>query len=677
MKKLTWFVLLLATAMILWPNRDSQAAGLGTKLKGKILLQVEAKGEAWYVNPDNEQRYYLGRPADAFKVMRDLGLGISNADFNSFNGYAPKRLAGKILIKVQDSGKAYYVNPTDSKLYYLGQPSDAFNVMRQLGLGISNNDLATIADAADGPAVSVSAKTNTSTSNAAKTTTAGALTKIVDLTNFTLNFNINGLEGIKFNADKSAFVISVDEGTIGTNSKLTDYVFYGKLYKTNTHADMFAPLITDDGKTIFYDKKTADGFFVYKNDKALNTKAGASAIIDSGANYNFNAKTGNICFPIENSSGGTYYYFNNKEFGPYDGLGDDNVKNTGCVISSDGQHFQFMYDTYNQTNDTAQEYLNIDGRVIGPYDVIYDYTFNSKNDYAFIAGSNGQYSLYLNNEKVKDLDQTNQEIYFGDLQFLLDNETVAFTEGVGSLGDDTSYFQVTIGNDTSEKIYGGYNRGVAFSPDNKHSAYVITNLSNAPHANSGDSGYYVVVDGKKSSLFQSLDSFTRLNGNLQFTNDNKFYYLGDGCLYINNQKTKYCGSYQLDTVQADDNVYSYIYNDKYVVFNNKQYGPYGASSLATAIISPDGRNILIQGDLYLDEELSKNIGVCDPKSTVFTPDSNSVVCLSGKTVKKNGTVIYTAPNEANVKLYLSEDGTTIWQFVIRNNALYYQKIPIN
>jgi len=50
------------------------------KMKGKILLQVEGNGEAWYVSPVNGERYYLGRPADAFLLMRNLGLGISNQD---------------------------------------------------------------------------------------------------------------------------------------------------------------------------------------------------------------------------------------------------------------------------------------------------------------------------------------------------------------------------------------------------------------------------------------------------------------------------------------------------------------------------------------------------------------------------------------------------------------------
>lgn len=113
---------------------------LKNRLKGKILLKVEDKGKAYYVNPQNETIHYLGRPTDAFRVMREQGLGISEKNFNSFNGYASSNLAGRILLRVEAKGEAYYVDPSNFKLHYLGRPTDAFNVMRNLGLGISNSD---------------------------------------------------------------------------------------------------------------------------------------------------------------------------------------------------------------------------------------------------------------------------------------------------------------------------------------------------------------------------------------------------------------------------------------------------------------------------------------------------------------------------------------------------------
>jgi hypothetical protein len=118
----------------------SAAPDLAQKLSGRILLQVQSHGEAWYVNPANLKRYYLGRPDDAFAIMQKLGLGARHEIITGYNIY-PANLLGKILIDVDDLGKAYYINPADKRSYYLGRPADAFNVMRNFGLGITDDNL--------------------------------------------------------------------------------------------------------------------------------------------------------------------------------------------------------------------------------------------------------------------------------------------------------------------------------------------------------------------------------------------------------------------------------------------------------------------------------------------------------------------------------------------------------
>jgi hypothetical protein len=84
----------------------------------------------------------MGRPADAFNLMREFGLGIKHAELLGYiNTDFPARLSGKIVLDVEANGEAYYIYPEDLKGYYLGRPADAFNIMRELGLGITNNDL--------------------------------------------------------------------------------------------------------------------------------------------------------------------------------------------------------------------------------------------------------------------------------------------------------------------------------------------------------------------------------------------------------------------------------------------------------------------------------------------------------------------------------------------------------
>lgn len=136
MKKIIFAItfLLLAAAPVL-------AANPAGRLSGYILLQVEAKGQAWYVYPETGQRYFLGRPADAFNIMKRLALGAKH-DFIANTDVFPARLSGLILLDVEQNGQAYYIYPKDNKKYYLGRPDDAFNIMRRLGLGITDADLA-------------------------------------------------------------------------------------------------------------------------------------------------------------------------------------------------------------------------------------------------------------------------------------------------------------------------------------------------------------------------------------------------------------------------------------------------------------------------------------------------------------------------------------------------------
>lgn len=139
-KKLNIFLLLvIITVFFILPTFTLSKHYAG-ELNGKILLQVEENGEAWYVYPNDGQRYFLGRPSDAFSIMKSLSLGAKH-DFIANTEIFPSRLAGMILLDVEENGEAYYINPENLTKHFLNRPSDAFSLMREMGLGIENSDL--------------------------------------------------------------------------------------------------------------------------------------------------------------------------------------------------------------------------------------------------------------------------------------------------------------------------------------------------------------------------------------------------------------------------------------------------------------------------------------------------------------------------------------------------------
>lgn len=119
-------------------------SNLSSRLSGRILLDVDNRGEAWYVYPGDFHRYYLGTPDDAYTLMKNLSLGVSNENFSKIASSTSDRFKGMILLKPEDAGRAYYVNPLDKSLNYMASSSDVLAVMRQFALGITNSDLKTI-----------------------------------------------------------------------------------------------------------------------------------------------------------------------------------------------------------------------------------------------------------------------------------------------------------------------------------------------------------------------------------------------------------------------------------------------------------------------------------------------------------------------------------------------------
>ena len=122
------------------------AETIADRVAGHILLQVEDHGESWYVNPNDGFRYYMKDGPTAYQMMREFGLGISEEDFSVIetDEALNERLRGLIVLRVNLHGEAYYIHPDDGSIHYLQNGEAAYSIMRYLSLGITNSDLAFI-----------------------------------------------------------------------------------------------------------------------------------------------------------------------------------------------------------------------------------------------------------------------------------------------------------------------------------------------------------------------------------------------------------------------------------------------------------------------------------------------------------------------------------------------------
>jgi hypothetical protein len=120
---------------------------LSKRLSGQILLQVEKNGEAWYVNPKDNKRYYMANGNEAYRIMQYLGIGITNKNLEKIknNKVIAKKSSGKIFLQIESKGEAYYID-FNGNVHYLKNGTTAYEVMKNLGLGITNNDLNKIAE---------------------------------------------------------------------------------------------------------------------------------------------------------------------------------------------------------------------------------------------------------------------------------------------------------------------------------------------------------------------------------------------------------------------------------------------------------------------------------------------------------------------------------------------------
>lgn len=134
------------------PKTTTQAKPVLESIKGRIVLQVEKNGEAYYASPKTNKVYYLKDGNSAYQTMKETGAGINEADFinlmssNTKGQELRKRFAGQIVLRVKAKGEAYYINPSNLSVTYMPDGNAAYQIMREQGLGITDENLAKVID---------------------------------------------------------------------------------------------------------------------------------------------------------------------------------------------------------------------------------------------------------------------------------------------------------------------------------------------------------------------------------------------------------------------------------------------------------------------------------------------------------------------------------------------------
>jgi len=199
------FSLLILILSFFFVN-NTLASSLSYKMRGSFLIQVDNKGQAWYVDTDNGLKYKLDKNNISWNKLTKVALGISKKDLDKIpiavnkdlinldsdsdglddlleqaigtnyllsdsdndsyndsleilNHYNPlnasrlpiekkmsQRLSGKILLAVEGDGQVWYVNPADGLRYYIPDYNTLFKMISFFGRGIKSESLNQIAD---------------------------------------------------------------------------------------------------------------------------------------------------------------------------------------------------------------------------------------------------------------------------------------------------------------------------------------------------------------------------------------------------------------------------------------------------------------------------------------------------------------------------------------------------
>ena len=121
---------------------------IANSVKGKILLQVEQHGEAWYVYPETCRRIYMADGDAAYQIMRFLGLGITDADLSGI------AIGPEVVVDVEETDEEEVIEELEEETNtsaYASIEERTFNLVNEHRVSLGRSELPwsnTIADIA-------------------------------------------------------------------------------------------------------------------------------------------------------------------------------------------------------------------------------------------------------------------------------------------------------------------------------------------------------------------------------------------------------------------------------------------------------------------------------------------------------------------------------------------------
>ncbi len=116
----------LLAMLYLLPVSSESITPIPVELRGRFVR--DADDTVWYIDPVHRDRTPVRTVPDVAVLLRARGLGIDEQQFTVVRDPSTAlavRLAGRILLRVEARGEAYYVDPDDRALHELGRPHDA------------------------------------------------------------------------------------------------------------------------------------------------------------------------------------------------------------------------------------------------------------------------------------------------------------------------------------------------------------------------------------------------------------------------------------------------------------------------------------------------------------------------------------------------------------------------